>query len=130
MATLDPDMDSFDKLMYLNREMFLMIENTISLDLLARLYSTQLITTGEKHLLDRNRIYYRLLRRIAQEGQDRGQLTSEVPAGEIARIYAMCERGLLYDWCIREGEYSLSAYAQRMMPMFLGGLRANKHNSV
>ena len=44
-------MDSFDKLIYLNQELFSMIENSISLDLLARLYSSQLITRGEKHLL-------------------------------------------------------------------------------
>lgn len=37
---------SFDKLIYLNHELFLMIENRVPLDLLARLLSTQLITTG------------------------------------------------------------------------------------
>ena len=56
MPTLKEDMHSFDKLMYLNREMFRMIDNSISLDLLARLYSSQLITTGERHLMDHNRV--------------------------------------------------------------------------
>ena len=46
IPTLKEDMHSFDKLMYLNREMFRMIDNSISLDLLARLYSSQLITTA------------------------------------------------------------------------------------
>ena len=50
IPTLKEDMHSFDKLMYLNREMFRMIDNSISLDLLARLYSSQLITTGERVL--------------------------------------------------------------------------------
>ena len=45
----------YEQLIYLNQELFSMIENSISLDLLARLLSTQLITKGEKHLLDRNR---------------------------------------------------------------------------
>ena len=49
-----------------------MIENSISLDLLARLLSTQLITKGEKHLLDRNRYYYKLLRRIIRDYRFRG----------------------------------------------------------
>ena len=40
IPTLKEDMHSFDKLMYLNREMFRMIDNSISLDLLARLYSS------------------------------------------------------------------------------------------
>ena len=38
---------SFEKLMFLNRELFDYIENNVSLDLLARLYSSQLITKGE-----------------------------------------------------------------------------------
>ena len=42
----------YEQLIYLNQELFSMIENSISLDLLARLLSTQLITKGEKHLLD------------------------------------------------------------------------------
>lgn len=55
IPTLPPEMDSYEKLLYLNQELFSLIENTISLDLLARLYSTQLTTKGEKHLLDHNR---------------------------------------------------------------------------
>ena len=40
----------------------------------------------------------------------------------ITRAYAMFERGLMYDWCIGGGNYSLCQYAQTMMPLFLGGL--------
>ena len=59
--------------------MFLMIDDSISLDLTARLYASQLITTGEKHLLDHNRIYYKLLRQIVTEGQKKGELREDVP---------------------------------------------------
>ena len=38
---LSPDMNAMDQLLFLNQELFRMIENSISLDLLARLYSTQ-----------------------------------------------------------------------------------------
>ena len=123
LETMSPDMPSFDKLMYLNQELFAMIENTISLDLLARLYSTQLVTNSEKHLLDHNRVYYRVIRRTAAEGQRSGELSQDMTANEIAKIYALCERGLLYDWCLCGGEYSLKNYARRMMPMFLSGIR-------
>ena len=126
MDSIDPEMDRFDQLMYLNRELFRMIEDSISLDLLARLYSSQLVTRGDKHLLDHNRIYYRLLRQIAIEGQQRGELTGEVPASEIVRAYALCERALIYDWCLASGGYSLVQYSTRMMPMFLNGLRTAK----
>ena len=68
-GTFTPEMTSFDKLLYLNRKLFSMIENRIDIELLTRLYSTQLVTKGEKHLLDSKRLYYKLLRTIVAEGQ-------------------------------------------------------------
>ena len=121
--TLDPQQDRFDQLMYLNRELFIMIENSISLDLLARLYSSQLVTRGEKHLLDHNRTYYKLLRQIMAQGQQRGELRSDVTVSELVRVYALCERALIYDWCLSGGGYSLPQYSQTMLPLFFGGFR-------
>ena len=120
---IDPKMGSFEKLMYYNEKLFGMIENRISIDLLARLYSSQLITKSEKHLLDRNRIYYKLLRQTIKKGQEIGELRDDVTTGEIVKAYALCERALLYDWCICNGEYSLREYAKRMMPIFMSEFR-------
>ncbi len=113
----------YDKLIFLNQELFGMIENSISLDLLALLLSTQLVTRGEKHLLDRSRLYYRLLRKIFQEGQENGELRSDLTINEMVKIYAVAERALLYDWCICNGEYSLKSYALSTMPLFIGDLQ-------
>lgn len=123
MKTLDPEENAFDKLMYLNRELFAMIENSVPLELLARLYSTQLVTKGEKHLLDRNRTYYRLLRTIVSEGQRRGELRDDLSVNDITRLYAMCERALLYEWCLSGGEYSLRDHAEKTMPLLLSEVR-------
>ena len=123
MDQIPRDMDSFDILVLLNRELFAMIENSISLDLLARLYSSQLVTRGEKHLLDHNRIYYKLLRQIVSEGQRKGELREDVTVSEMVRVYAMCERALIYDWCLSEGSYSLMHYGQTMLPRFMDSFR-------
>ncbi len=122
--TMDPEMDRFEQMMYLNRELFTMLENSISLDLAARLYSSQLITRGDKSLLDHNRTYYRLLRQIVLQGQTRGELRGDITANELVRVYALCERALIYDWCLSGGDYSLFQYGKTMMPMFLQGFRA------
>lgn len=42
--TVDKNMNRFDILIYLNRELFKMIEESISINLLAYLYSLQLLT--------------------------------------------------------------------------------------
>ena len=121
---LTPEMSCMDKLLFLNRELFRLIEDTIAIDLLAQLLSSQLVTRSEKHLLDHNRTYYKLLRTIIQEGQQSGELTSAASVSDIVKAYALFERALMYDWCLCDGEYSLSQYSANMLPMFLAGYRA------
>ena len=121
--TLPMDMTCFERLLYLNQQLFLMIEERIDIDLLTRLYSTQLVTKGEKHLLDSKRLYYKLLRKIVLEGQKCGDLTDKMTVNEIVKLYAMSERALIYDWCLSGGDYSLASYAKMIMPIFLSGIR-------
>ena len=120
---MDPTLGAMEKLVYLNRELFAMIDDSVSIDLLTRLLSTQLLAKGEKHLLDRNRTYFKLLRRIISEGQKSGQLRGDRTVNEILKAYALWERALLYDWCLSGGEYSLVNYTEKMTPMFLESYR-------
>lgn len=121
--TLDPSMHAMDQLLFLNSELFGMIENSISMDLLARLLSTQLVTNSGKHLLDHNRIYYKLLRKIIARGQDAGELNSDASVSEMVKLYALAERALMYDWCLCGGEYSLRQYSAAVLPGFLSSFR-------
>ena len=122
-AVMDPGLGAMEQLIYLNHELFAMIDGGIAMDLLARLLSTQLLARGEKHLLDRNRTYFKLLRRIIAKGQEAGQLRTDKTVNEIVKAYALWERALLYDWCLSGGEYSLVAYTDSVTPMFLESYR-------
>ncbi|MBR3941820.1 MAG: TetR/AcrR family transcriptional regulator [Clostridia bacterium] len=121
--TLDWSESRFEILLYLNRELFEMVENRIDMNLLKRMYAAQLTAKGEKQLLDYNRVYYKLLRKIMIEGQERGEITKDKTVSELVRFYAFCERAVLYDWCLYNGEYSLKAYAQNSMPALLTGIK-------
>ena len=121
--TMDPALHAIERLIYLNHELFAMIDGSISVDLLTRLLSTQLLAKGEKRLLDRNRTYFKLLRRIIVEGQAAGQLRTDRTVNEILRAYALWERALMYDWCLSNGEYSLVTYTDSVTPMFLESYR-------
>ena len=115
------NMSAMEKLLYMNHALFTMIDNTISVELLARLFSTQLTTRGEKHLLNRNRTYFKLLQQVVRQGLERGELRGDMTANQIINDYAMFERALMYDWCLSDGKYALSQYGDRMMPAFLRG---------
>ena len=116
---IDNCADSIDTLLFLNCRLFEMIENTVDLELMKRLYSTQLVTKNEKQLLDHNRVYYRLLRKIVISGQENGEITKSMTVNEIVKYYAFCERAIIYDWCLCNGDYSLSDSAAKMMPFFM-----------
>ena len=115
---------AYEKLIYLNRELFLMVEDSVSMDLLARMYSSQLVSGSARNLLDRNRIYYRLLREIVSEGMKNGEFDPALPVNEIVRAYAMIERALISDWCLSNGEYSLVNEAEKQLPRMLKGYLA------
>ena len=126
IPALDPNMGALETLAYINHELYVMIEASVSIDLLTRLLSTQLLARGEKHLLDRSRVYFRLLRRIVRQGAERGELRREVSVDELVRAFAMWERAQLYDWCLCGGDYSLVAYAEKMTPLFLESFRVRE----
>ena len=124
MPGIPEDMNALEVLALLNRELFAMIDASVPLELLAGLLSTQLVTRGEKHLLDRNRLYFRLLRETVSRGQARGEIRADVTVNEITKAYALMERALMYDWCLCGGDYSLSRYSNQLMAMFLQNYRA------
>lgn len=117
--TMGPDLSPIDKLIFMNQELFLMIENTVAVDLLSRLFSSQLISSTERSLLDANRTYYKLLRQVTIEGQQQGLFRPEFTTNDITHAYAMFERGLMYDWCLSNGNYSLRQYSAQLLPKFL-----------
>ena len=95
------------------------MEEKISRDLLASLYSTQLVSERQSHLLDQNRNYYKLITKIVDEGQKRGQIRADISVSEVTRYYALCERALVSDWCLNKGKYSLGEYSKECMPYMM-----------
>ena len=124
--TLDLEREAIETLVYINHELYAMIESSVSIDLLTRLLSTQLLARGEKHLLDRNRVYFRLLRQIVRQGVERGEFRPDLTVDEIVKAFAMWERAQLYDWCLCSGDYSLVTYADKMTPLFLESFRVRE----
>lgn len=121
--SLDPEMNSFEKLMYLNYESHLFLETKIDAQLLASLYSTQLIAKGSRNLLDQNRKYYKLISKIVEEGHVRGQISRVKTIQDITKYYSLCERALVSDWCLNRANYSLAEYSKEYMPILMEHFR-------
>ncbi|GFI37263.1 fatty acid metabolism regulator protein [Lachnospiraceae bacterium] len=118
-AVMDPSLSACDKLMFLNHELFYMIETSVDIHLLAYLYSSQLITKDKKSLSDQKRFYFKWLTEILEEGLESGEFKNTSSAEELMSIYAMYERALLYDWSLFKGKYSLTEYSDKLLPHVL-----------
>ena len=105
MLTLDPEMNSFEKLLFLCYSVHDMIEKEIPIGLLSSLYSSQVITKGDKHLQNQDRYYYQIITQIISEGQERGQISKDLSVREVQRLYTLSERAIIYDYCISNGSY-------------------------
>ncbi len=124
LLNIDPTMNSYDKLLYFNHELFYMIETTVDVDLLGYLYSSQLVTRDKRHLLDEDRVYYRVITQILEEGLERGELKKEYSAHHMMKLYALQERALLYDWSLCKADYSLTEYSDYVMDVTLRHFKA------
>ena len=123
MQTLDKDMNSYEKLLYLCYTVHDMIEKEIPIGLLASLYSSQVVTKGDKHLQNQDRYYYYVIRQIIDEGQKRGQIATDLTVREIQQLYTLAERAIIYDYCISNGNYSLGEYTRKIMPRLISTIK-------
>ena len=90
-ATIDPDMCPYDKLLFLNHELFHMIETSVDIHLLAFLYSSQLTTKDKKSLSDNKRFYFRWVSEIINDALESGDFNNTSSTEELMNIYAMYE---------------------------------------
>lgn len=115
----NPHMSACDKLLFLNNELFSLIDNQIEINLISYLYSSQLVTRDERCLLSEDRFYFKWLKEIIQKGIDGGEFSDKNTCEEYMNLYASFERAMIYDWCLRKGTYSLAKYSQKVLPHIL-----------
>ena len=96
-----------------------MNETSVDINLLAYLYSSQLVTKDKRSLSDDKRFYFKWIREIIQQGLDNNEFANTSSAEELMNIYAMYERALLYDWALFKGKISLSEYSDKLLPHVL-----------
>ena len=96
-----------------------MIETSVNIDLLAYLYSSQLITKDKISLSDTKRFYFKWTTDILSEGIKNGEFKDNSTASELMQIYAMYERALLYDWALYKGLFSLTERSDKLLPHIL-----------
>lgn len=123
MVSMNPRYSHYEKLLYLNRELFSLIENQVPFQLVSHIYVSK--SAHQQEMLNQNRFYYKLIPQIIAEGQQSGEFDAAESAESLADTYASLERGMIYDWCVKDGKESLVEMSRKLLPIYLEHLLIN-----
>ncbi|MDD3362197.1 MAG: TetR/AcrR family transcriptional regulator [Hespellia sp.] len=118
MVEMNPRLNQYHKLLYLNQELFDMIEKQIPPELLKFSYIQAANNEGQ-YLLDPQRLYYQLITQIFKEGQQEGEFKTGDSPQAMTGIYAELERGMIYNWCVSGMRLSLKENGRQLLPIYL-----------
>ena len=72
-----------------------------------------------RNSLDGNQDFEQILTIIIQTYQKQGKLKDEESAEEICDLFFITARGVMFDWCIKHGQYDLSEKTQYVIERLL-----------
>ena len=119
----DPKLHAADKLIEFNKFVMTNLENSPYVDLFPALYGLQVSTTSTRHILNQDRHYYKIMRTIIKEGQDRKELAAAFSYATLTDIISNMQIGLTYSWCLQQKRFSLLDYSEKILTPFLESLR-------
>lgn len=124
--TMDKSLDSLIQLKQLSQYVSYFIEGNVSAELLAALYQSQLVKKTQDCSLNPDRYYIRLVKKIISEGQEKGEIRADITVEELAHHVLLLERGIIMDWCVQNGRFSLGYYGTRNFDLYIEFMRPEK----
>ncbi len=85
--------------------------------LAASQYFKNQLSNEIKYILDKERFFYRTIYETVEKGVEAGRLFGDCRV-ITEDILSTC-RGIIYDWCLHEGDYSLAQKGKRLLDMVL-----------
>lgn len=107
-AMVDQEAAAIDKLLQINRYMFQFLSEKIGAELLTQLYISQLSDTTGIAFWGEERAVRKILSEIIQEGQEKGELCTDIVCEQMVTEVIEEERSQLISWCLAKGSYSLA----------------------
>ena len=120
---MDQNQDSLMKLKQLSQYVSYFLEGNVSAELLAALYQSQLAKKSQDNFLNPDRYYINLVKKIISEGQKKGEIRTDISVEELAHDVLVLERGIIMDWCVQNGSFSLGYYGSRSFDLYIEFMR-------
>jgi AcrR family transcriptional regulator len=90
------------------------------IDMVKKLY-----TSDNKMFITKGRAMQKVLQDIIDEGQFKGDISKFISSEEITRILFVVARGVVYEWCIYDGEINLKSEMRKIISSMIEGLKIN-----
>ncbi len=122
-TNLDKSQNAILQLELVSQYVCFFIDANVSYELLTELYISQLDRRKQEAFLSPDRYYFRMVKEIIETGQQRGEIRDDIDAFSLAQHILLLERGILINWCVRGGSYSLGAKGHEDFKLYIAFLR-------
>ncbi|MGV3263493.1 TetR/AcrR family transcriptional regulator [Cytobacillus oceanisediminis] len=99
------------------------IELNLGWDVIRTIYEHELNVEAESFFLIPDRPLYQILGKLCDEGKRNGELRTDLSTEEMVDIFARTIRGILYDWGINKGAFSLQNEQRFLFDAVIRGLK-------
>ena len=97
-----------EKLVAFTRAQMRYVRNEVGIDMLKILYSTNIMDPfANKILINPKRFLHELVREIITEGQENGELRTDLESDELALLFNRSMRSIFLDWAITNDGWDL-----------------------
>ncbi|RPF54223.1 TetR/AcrR family transcriptional regulator [Aquisalibacillus elongatus] len=115
---------SIEKLRIFLRLQMKYIQEDLGWDVTRTIYENELDPSRKSYFLMEDRPLYRILTNIFDEGQKNGEFRNDISTEKMVMVCLRVMRGILYDWSINEGAYSLEEEQELLFSTMINGLEA------
>jgi len=122
--------NSTEKLLAFFLEVLKLAKEHLGLEIIKVVYSSQAGTTQKeddkrKVLIDESRAIFEIINTIIEEGQNKGEIRTDISSREITMLITRCLRSILFDWCVNDGSFDVVEEGEKFFKIFImKGLQA------
>lgn len=93
----------------------------LGIDFVRQIYKSQL-DSGTQYFISKERPFYKILMEAIRAAQIDGTIRDDVSPSELTDLILSCSRGMLYDWCLHDGQYELKDRMINQLTLILNGM--------
>lgn len=123
IQSLPSGISSHEKLLLFTQSQMIYLRDSLGKDIMRTVYMSGLIPAQVNYFSNTDRNLYKIVFTLVKEGQEAGEIKTDLSPNEITMLITRCMRGTLYDWLLFEENYDLLDESQKFIRTILGGIQ-------